>query len=74
MAVGVTHVQEGVSSNPSTRYWMDIFHISCKNSNVCLKRPKIDEKEAGDGPIFILDYLENSLYGRSQCHQQILVE
>ena len=31
---------------------MDIFsHISCKNYNdVCLKRPKINKKEAGVGP------------------------
>ena len=35
-------------------YWMDIFsHISCKNFNdVCLKRLKINEKEAGVGPFF----------------------
>ena len=25
--------------------------ICCKNCNVCLKRPKINEKEAGDGPL-----------------------
>ena len=24
--------------------------ICCKNRNVCLRRPKINEKEAGDGP------------------------
>ena len=24
-------------------------YICCKNCNVCLKRPKINEKEAGDG-------------------------
>ena len=24
-------------------------HICCKNCNVCLKRPKINEKEAGVG-------------------------
>ena len=28
-------------------------YISCKNCNdVCLKRPKINEKEAGVGPFF----------------------
>ena len=26
--------------------------ICCKNCNVCLKRPKINEKEAGVGPFF----------------------
>ena len=43
-----------VSSNPCTIYWMDIFHITicCKNCNVCLKRTKINEKEAGVGPFF----------------------
>ena len=31
----------------------DIFTlICCKNSIVCLKRPKINEKEAGVGPFF----------------------
>ena len=27
-------------------------YICCKNCNVCLKRPKINEKEAGVGPFF----------------------
>ena len=27
--------------------------ICCKNCNVCLKRPKINEKEAGIGPFFL---------------------
>ena len=36
-----THVPKVVGSNPSTVYWMDIFHIfCCKNCNVCLKRRK----------------------------------
>ena len=26
--------------------------ICCKNCNVCLKRPKINKKEAGVGPFF----------------------
>ena len=30
---------------------LDIFHmIGCKNCIVCLRRPKINEKEAGVGP------------------------
>ena len=29
--------------------WMDIFHINLLF--VCLKRPKINEKEAEDGPV-----------------------
>ena len=27
-------------------------YYCCKNCNVCLKRPKINEKEAGVGPFF----------------------
>ena len=31
-----------------SQYWMHIFHICCtKNLTVCLKRPKINEKESG---------------------------
>ena len=39
-----------VGSNPGTVYWTDIFssYIFCKNyKDVCLKRMKINEKEAG---------------------------
>ena len=41
-----------MGSNPGTVYWMDIFsHIFvAKICNVSLKRPKINEKEAGVGP------------------------
>ena len=28
-------------------------YICCKNRNVCLKRPKINKKEAGVGPFFL---------------------
>ena len=47
-------MQEVVGSNPSIGYWIKNFpHINCcKNCNVCLKRPKINEKEAGVGPFF----------------------
>ena len=43
-----------MGSNPGTVYWMDIFsHIFVvKICNVCLKRPKINKKEAGVGPFF----------------------
>ena len=33
-----THVLKGVSLNPSTVNWMDIFHIYYKNCNICLKK------------------------------------
>ena len=50
----MTHVPEVVSSNPGAVYWMDMTFftlICCKNSNcACLKRLKINEKEAGVGP------------------------
>ena len=46
-----THVPKVVGSNPGTVYWMDIFHIYLLwNCVVCLKRPKINQKEAGVGP------------------------
>ena len=46
-----THFLKVVGSNLSTGYWVDIFsHWLLENCNVCLKRPKINEKEAGDDP------------------------
>ena len=44
-----------MSSNPGAVYWMDLTFftfICCKNCNVCLKRPKINEEDAGVGPFF----------------------
>ena len=40
------------------RFWVRIpvpitRWISCKNCIACLKRPKLNEKEAGDGPLKI---------------------
>ena len=46
-----THVQEVVGLNPSDVYFFAL--ICCKNCIVCLKRPKINGKEAGVGPIFL---------------------
>ena len=43
-----TNVQEVVGSNPGTVYWMDMAFftmICCENCIVCLKRPKINDKE-----------------------------
>ena len=43
-----------MGSNPGTVYWMDMsfFHIDLLlNCIVCLKRPKINVKEAGVGPL-----------------------
>ena len=37
-------------------YWMYLFVV--KNYIVCLKRPKINEKEAGVGPFFKESCLE----------------
>ena len=36
-------------------------YICCKNCNVCLKRPKIREKEAGFGPFLSTIFFNNSL-------------
>ena len=44
-----------MGSNPGAVYWMDLTFftfICCKNCNVCLKRTKINKKEAGVGPFF----------------------
>ena len=50
----MTHDQKVVGSNPRTVNWMELTFftlIYCKNCiEVCLKRPKINEKEAGVGP------------------------
>ena len=48
-----------VGSNPGTVDWMDIFSHTFvkKNCNVCLKRPKINEKEAGVGPFLLRLYV-----------------
>ena len=52
----MTHDREVVGSNPGTVYWMVFIFftlICCKKIiDVCLKRPKINEKEAGVGPFF----------------------
>ena len=47
-----THIQKGIGSNPSARYWMDIFShylICCKICFACLKKTKIKQIR---GPIF----------------------
>ena len=47
-----TCVQEVVGSNPGALYWIDMtfFTLICyKNGIVCLKRPKINEKEVRVG-------------------------
>ena len=44
-------------------------YICCKNCNVCLKRPKINEKEAGVGPFFLKKtFLLLFPYGRKVFH------
>ena len=43
-----------MGSNPGAICWMDMTFftlICCKNFIACLKRPKINEKEAGIGPV-----------------------
>ena len=44
-----------MGSNPGTIYWMDMTLftlICCKKFIVCLKRPKINKREARVGPFF----------------------
>ena len=46
-----TYVLKVVGSNPSTIYWMDIFHILFVVKMYCLvERKKINLKVAGNGP------------------------
>ena len=49
-----THVRKVVGSNPGAIYWMDIFSrlFVVKIVMFVWGRPKINEKEAGIGPIF----------------------
>ena len=48
----MTHVRKVMGLNPSAEYWKDIFSLTCKNCIVCLKRTKINEKEAKVGPFY----------------------
>ena len=51
--MGMTHVPKVVGLNPGAIYWMDIFHNDfLLNFIVCLKRPKINKKDAWVGPFF----------------------
>ena len=49
-----THVQKVMGSNPGTGILDGHFftYICFKNCNVCLKRLKINKKEAGVGPFY----------------------
>ena len=56
--------QKGTSSYHSAGYWMDLFShwLDVKFVLfVCLKRPKINEKEAKDGP-FLITTINCSVY------------
>ena len=49
-----TLFQKVVGWNPGTVYWLDIEFftlICCRNCILCLKRPKINKKEPGVGPL-----------------------
>ena len=49
-----------MGSNPDTINWMDMtfFTLICyKSCIVCLKRPKINKKEARVGPFIKIGYL-----------------
>ena len=48
-----------MGSNRGTIYWMDFFAlICCKNYIVCVKRLKLNEKQAEDGPFLKIVYLK----------------
>ena len=55
-----------VGSNPSTGYWMDIFHkYLFKNCNICLKS---NEKEAGHEPSISCETECREHYLKGECH------
>ena len=53
---------------------MTFLHICCKNCIVCLKKPKINEKEAGDGPFFLkkTTFIKMHLWPGKSRFQRIL--
>ena len=59
-----THVQDVVGSNPSAGYWMDIFHICCKNCIVFIKTEH-QRKRGRDGPL-----LKKQRYARARSNKQ----
>ena len=55
MVMGEDYVPMVMVLNPGAIYWMDMTFftlICCKKCIVCLKRLKINKKEAGIGPFF----------------------
>ena len=49
----MSHVREVVGWNPSAKTgWTFFTLVCCKNGIVCLKRPKINKKEAGVGTFY----------------------
>ena len=46
------------------------FTYCCKNCYVCLKRPKLNEKEAGVGPFFLINNEHSSNDTVHFLHQQ----
>ena len=60
------HVQELLSSNPSTVYQMNILKSSLlyKLYSFMRKRPKIKQKESGDGP-----FKNKRIYAPLLCRQ-----
>ena len=52
VVMGDDSCMKGLGSNPYTG-WTFFISICCKNGSVCLKRQKINKKEAGVGPLKI---------------------
>ena len=67
----VTHVLKVVCSNPSTVCWMGIFSHKFV-INVCLKKTKINEKEAGDGLFLKKRSFQLSGFSRQEMFSLIL--
>ena len=57
-------------SNPGTVYWMDIFSYFCRKTCNVFEKNKINENEAGDGPVF---FKKNCLLGKTCLHKIIFL-
>ena len=68
MVIGGDSRSKGCGFESRPGYWMDMTFfklICCKHCIVCLKRPKINEKEAVVGPFF---FKKSKQVGRSFSH------
>ena len=66
MVMGRDSRSEGRGFESRHRILDGHFFTYCKNCNVCLKRPKINEKEAGVGPFKKIKITNHCLFYQIQ--------